>query len=626
MCGICGYYRKKHIDYDIFHKMNDSLKHRGPDDEGIWQSDAANGFCVGLAQRRLSILDLSANGHQPMLSDDGNYIISYNGEVYNFTEIRDELSRLGYSFKSDCDTEVILYAYVEWKEKCFSRFNGMFAIAIYSISDNKLILSRDRIGKKPLYYYWNGQDLVFASELKPIMLCPEIGLEIDFVSLGKYFCNKYIESPFTIYQSVYKVEPGTYISLYGEELSVHRYWNIIDIYNNSRAGELIHSVDDAKEQLRALIQDSVKMRLVADVPVGVFLSRGIDSSLVAAVAQSVSHEKIDTYTIGFYDKGRNEAPQAAKIAKYLGTNHHEYYIGEDECRKMLQSLPLYYDEPFSDSSQIPSMLVCELASKEITVALSGDGGDEPFCGYNMYDLEWIAQKLSPLAYLENKMPWNGLLINKLGPEARAFFSNIGDKADTRSQFFTDVRIEESEKILGFHPEGARYSVEKQIHSDNWQERRMLVDLVTYLPDEALAKMDRASMRSSLEVRCPLLDYRILEWSMKLSHSLKYHGFEKKYITKQLVYDYIPKELLSGPKNGFGVPMHKWLRTYLRDELLEYASPEYIKRQGIFDYKAVGDLIDKQFKSDKVMYSSVLWSYYVFQRWYCMYKEKNINRI
>ena len=617
MCGICGYIRKKSLTEDKLNEMNDSMIHRGPNDHGLWMYQDRD-RAIGLAQRRLSILDLSAAGHQPMLSHSGNSIISYNGEVYNFLELKNELKALGYSFSSECDTEVILASYEEWGEECFNKFNGMFAISIYDIVRHRLILARDKIGKKPLYYYYKDSEVVFGSELKPIMLCPELDLEIDVNAVGKLLSNKYIESPFTIYTNVYKVEPGEYIVFSENKIAKKKYWNLVDIYNASKNLEKISSLEEAKRQLGEILNDAVEKRMIADVPLGTFLSGGIDSTLVTALTQKNSSKPIDTFTIGFDDKDRNEAPEAAAIAKYLGTNHHEFYVGESELQAMIRDLPTYYDEPFADSSQIPSMLVSQIASNEVTVALTGDGGDEFFCGYKMYDLAWIAQKLDFLGAIESKMPWDNSFKKNAGPELRAFINNRGVNANTQSQLFTDVRIEEANKLLGSDVTGARYDVEKSIFEKDWQKRRMILDMVTYLPDEVLQKMDRASMRSSLEVRAPLLDYRIAEWSFRVDHSLKYHNFDKKYLLKQLTYDYVPKELLDGPKKGFGVPMAKWLRTYLKDDIQEFASESYLKKQGIFDPMAVKNLIETQGKSDKVMYSSVLWSWYVFQRWYEQY--------
>ena len=617
MCGICGYRGKKLIDTDILKAMNDTMYHRGPNDSGIWEKQ--NEECgIAFAQRRLSILDLSEMGHQPMLSDDNTVVVTYNGEIYNYMDLREQLQRKGYLFKSNCDTEVVIASYQEWGCDCFSHFNGMFAIALYDERIDKIILARDRMGKKPLYYYKKAEDFVFASELKPILKYPAFVKEINYEIIGHFMCNKYIVSPWTIFKDTYKVEPGTYLIITKDQIKCYKYWNLIDIREHSVQD--IEKLEDAKWQLKELLRDSVSKRLVADVPVGTFLSGGIDSTLMTAVAQEVSDGSIDSFTIGFYNRERNEAPYASEIAKYLGTKHHEFYMNEKDILAMLQQLPVYYDEPFSDSSQLPSMLVAKMASQNVTVALSGDGGDELFCGYKMYDWAWIAQHIDFLGGLESKMPWNKALLSHLPVELRAFVQNR--KQEYKSQFFMDVMIEEVVKLLQPPVKKIKFDIEKDIHVSNLQEKRMLLDMVTYLPDEILAKMDRASMKYSLEVRCPMLDYRIPEWSFRVVHNLKYHYLEKKYLLKQVTYDYVPKELLDRPKKGFGVPLKQWLRTVLKPEIMRMAEPNRLRKQGVFRPDAIRNLVLKQEHSDKVVYSSLLWSFYVFQVWYSEYIEEN----
>lgn len=616
MCGICGYVSRKLIRSDLLTQMNDTMFHRGPDDSGIWEQQEKE-YGVGFAQRRLAILDLSELGHQPMTSKDGRIVVTYNGEVYNYIQLRDELKEKGYRFSSNCDTEVIIASYQEWGCECFSRFNGMFAIAIYDKNTESIILARDRMGKKPLYYYTKGVDFVFGSELKPIMKYPYFCKDINYDLIGHYLCNKYIVSPGTIFRNTYKMEPGTYLIYHGGETYIYRYWDLIT--ERSSTQTRITDLGEAKRQLRELLKDSVSKRLIADVPVGTFLSGGIDSTLITAVAQEVADKRIDSFTIGFYDKTRNEAPYAAEIAKHIGTNHHELYMSEEEILQMMEQLPRYYDEPFSDSSQLPSMLVSRMAAQNVTVALSGDGGDELFCGYKMYDWTWIAQYFDFLGAFENKMPWNQAIVSYLPMELRAFINNR-DKA-YKSQLYIDVMIEETKKFLVPDVTNVKYAHESRICANNLQEQRMLLDMLTYLPDEILTKMDRASMKYSLEVRCPLLDYRIPEWSFRVDHSLKYHRFEKKYLLKQLTYEYVPKELLDRPKKGFGVPLRKWLRTVLKSEIKRLADSDKLKKQGIFDSEGISQLIHKQEKSDKIVYSSLLWSFYVFQMWYNEYIEE-----
>lgn len=614
MCGICGYVDKELIPAKCLQDMNDTMYHRGPNDHGIWELQRED-YAVAFAQRRLSILDLSELGHQPMLSGDGEMVIIYNGEIYNFLEIRKELEG-EYVFHSHCDTEVILAAYQKWGLKCFEHFNGMFAIALYDKHKDRVILARDRIGKKPLYYYHKDHTLIFGSELKPIMKHPSFCKEINRSVIGQYMCNKYIASPDTIFCNTYKVKPGTYVIYEKGIITEYPYWNLLQILNDREIS--VRKLSEGKRQLRDLLRDSIQKRLIADVPVGTFLSGGIDSTLVTAIAQEVTEGKVDSFTIGFEDEERNEAPYAAQIAKHIGTNHHELYMSEQQIFEMISELPKYYDEPFSDSSQLPCMLVSQMAVKDITVALSGDGGDELFCGYKMYDWTWVVEHFDWLGAMEHHMPWNGKLLPKCPSTVQAIVNNRS--GDYKCQLYIDVMIDEARKMLVQDLGTVKFDVEKEINAQNLQERRMILDMLTYLPDDILAKMDRASMKYSLEVRCPLLDYEIIEWSLGVSHELKYHHFDKKYLLKELTYDYVPKRLLDRPKKGFGIPLRRWLRTILKEEILRYADKKILKRQEIFDAEYIHVLIGKQMISDNIVYGALLWSFYVFQVWYQYYIE------
>ena len=615
MCGICGYSSDKGISDEALRDMNDTMYHRGPDDSGLWQEQDVHG-AVGLAQRRLSVFDLSSAGHQPMFSEDGKTVVVYNGEIYNFRELRKELERSGRRFASACDTEVLLAAWQEWGADCFRRFNGMFAVGLYERETGRLILARDRMGKKPLYYYQKGKDFVFASELKPIMKFPGFRKVINRRMVEKFLCSKYIEAPWSVFEDTWKMCPGTYLILENGKITLHTYW---DIREKKAEGET-HPLtfEKALEEMDTVLRDAVRCRLDADVPVGTFLSGGIDSTLVTAVAQQVAGQKVKSFSIGFYEKERNEAVYAEKIASHIGTQHRELYIGDQETLEMVKDLPYYYDEPFSDSSQLPTMLVSRMASEDITVALSGDGGDELYCGYQMYDWTYIAQRADWMGSIASHVPGMGFLEPKVPPELRAFLRNRNP--DEKTQLFLSVMIEEADRLLGIKGHTVKLAQEKELKYKNWQERRMVLDMMTYLPDEVLAKTDRASMKYSLEVRCPLLDYRMVEQSFAIPHRYKYMRGDKKHILKALTYRYVPRELLDRPKKGFGVPLRKWLRTVLGAEIRKYADPVILKRQDIFVPEAVAELIRKQEKSDKIMYSSMLWSFYVFQRWYQMYIE------
>lgn len=616
MCGICGYIDKIMITNRQLTEMNDSMYHRGPNDSGIWQFKYEDIF-VGLAHRRLSILDLSELGHQPMFSQDGALSIVFNGEIYNFKELKSELKKLGHCFVSECDTEVILAAYQQWGEDAIKRIDGMFAFALADRKEGKVILARDRIGKKPLYYFWNGQTFIFASELKAIMKHPQFRKELNEKVIEKYLCYQYINEPDTIFKETYKLPAAHYMVVGKGSVKVKKYWDIYEQYQKGKQNEIL-DYNECKKALTSCIYRSVEKRLVADVPVGTFLSGGIDSTLVTAVANDIAG-KIKTFTIGFEDKERNEAAYAAETAKYLGTDHSELYVKEKDMLDMIQDLCVYYDEPFADPSQIPTMLVAKLAKEKVTVALTGDGGDEFFCGYSMYNYVSKVQKLDNLAGMGNKLLCGkpGRLIKKRLPmEAVALLENRDH--GYKVQLFADLPQKIVSSMLLRPDSSVKYNIENIFKTDIWQEKRMLLDMYTYLPEDVLAKADRASMKYSLELRCPLLDTQIMEQSFRIPHYYKYKNGNKKYILKEILYDYVPKEMMDRPKNGFGVPLGKWLRTYLKKEIIDVSQRAFIEKQGIFNYEAIWKLIEKVNRSDQKPYPKVLWAYYIFQLWYKRY--------
>ena len=390
MCGICGYISKNRISEDDLRIMNDTMIHRGPDDSGVSIYEDKDGYSVGLAQRRLSILDLSPLGHQPMHSVNGRITIVFNGEIYNFLELKEELS--DYPYKSQCDTEVIIAAYLKWGIDMVDHIHGMFAIAIYDRDTSDVYLIRDRIGKKPLFYWIEGENLVFGSELKPIMKCPGFKAKIRTDVISRYLYQQYIIAPDTIFKNVYKLEAGGILKFHLGEITKWKYWDVKKVYAE-KSKDQVGSYEEAKEGLKQRLKKAVADRMIADVPLGTFLSGGYDSSLVTAMAQEFSDKPVKTFCIGFDVPSYNEAEYAKEVAKHLGCEHTELYISEKEMFDLVSSIPQYYDEPFADNSQIPSMLVSKLAKKDVTVALSGDGGDEFFCGYNIYDNVRQAQQL-----------------------------------------------------------------------------------------------------------------------------------------------------------------------------------------------------------------------------------------
>ena len=634
MCGISGFISKKRITVEQLITMNDTMLHRGPDDSGAEIFAAADGYSVGLAQRRLSIMDLSPLGHQPMHTADGRVSIVYNGEIYNFKELKKALS--DYPFRSQCDTEVILAAYEKWGIKCVERFNGMFAIALFDRETQELYLVRDRIGKKPLYYWQDGENLAFASELKPIMACPGFPKRIDKSVLAAYLYQQYIPEPDTIFEDVKKLEPGMILRFCirtagragnaqqegcGSRIEKLRYWSIADSYRKGIA-DPVTDYGEAKAELKALLQKSVKSRMEADVPLGTFLSGGYDSSLVTAMAQEAAGVPVKTFSIGFAEKEYDESGYAAEVAKHLGTDHTAQIITEAEMLRLVDSIPKYFDEPMADSSQIPSMLVAALARQKVTVALSGDGGDEFFCGYQMYEKLALAQKLDMLGgmvYGISRLPG----ISRLGLLEKLPFSvrTIAQNRDPRykTQLCSDKYLSCVKRLTG--TDEVRFDRETAYGVKNWQIRRMLLDMDTYLPGDILSKVDRATMKYSLEARCPVLDRDVMEYSFRLPHSFKDHKGCQKYILKDIAYDYIPKELLERPKSGFSVPMDKWLRGPLREKLTDYASASFLRRQGFFDPEetqrlAEGWLLQGDGGSyTGSNYSRILWAFFILEQWY-----------
>ncbi len=627
MCGICGFMSRRIITKEQLTAMNDTMYHRGPNDSGAEIYEAADGYRVGMAQRRLSILDLSPLGHQPMHAGDGRVTVVFNGEIYNFQELKKELS--DYPFRSTCDTEVILAAYLKWGIDCIKRLNGMFAIALYDRKLQTLFLARDRIGKKPLYYWEEGGNLVFASECKPLMACPGFTKKIRLDILPRYLYQQYINAPESIFEDVYKVEPGTILTFRDGHSTSEKYWDVAQVYARM-SKEPVRDYAQAKQGLKERLQKATAQRMIADVPLGAFLSGGYDSSLISAMAQEQSQIPLSTFSIGFKEKKYDEAGYAREVSKHLGTRHTELYIDEPEMFDLVESIPKYFDEPFADSSQIPTMLVSALAREHVTVALSGDGGDEFYCGYSIYENVKQAQLLDPagaLVHAAGQLPVGGghRLEEKLPFRVRVVAANR-DK-ETKTQFGAGSYVKFAHQmVLQGEKETVpvNYPIESRYPTGDWQVRRMLLDMDTYLPGDILCKVDRASMKYSLETRCPILDTEVMEYSFRIPHAFKYRKGDKKAILKDIAYDYIPREMLERPKKGFGVPLDQWLRGPLRQQLTDYANYDFLKRQGIFDADFVSKFIGDYLKkgdggpASGANFSKLSWSFFAFQQWYNYY--------
>ena len=530
MCGICGFISIRSEKKDTLIKMNNTLTHRGPDDHGEEIYQLRNGRVVGFGQRRLSIMDLSPKGHQPMHSTNGRISVIFNGEIYNHQELRNEIS--DYSFFSDCDTEVIIAAYLKWGIDFVHKINGMFAIALLDRENDTVYLIRDRIGKKPLYYYKDGGgNVVFGSELKAVLCSALFKREINLDVIGRFLYRNYIISPDTIYNNTYKLEPGAIMEISGDFIKNYKYWDIASKYNDLKNNYTL-SYEDAKEELKGLLRNAIAKRMIADVPVGAFLSGGYDSSLVCAIAQELSRERIKTFAIGFYEKKFDEAVYAKQIAQALGTDHEELYIDEQDMLNVLESIPYYYDEPFADSSQIPTMLVSELAKEKVSVVLSGDGGDELFGGYNIYTiLQQAQEKRIPgrVLYEIGKLP--GVQQTALWKRRSIVYRILSDhnNPEARTQGGVNSYFDAINNIMRQEVNNFYYEFESKYQEDRWALTRMLLDMESYLPDDILAKVDRASMRYALECRCPILDKAVIEYSYQLPLDFKIYQGNKKRI-------------------------------------------------------------------------------------------------
>ena len=624
MCGICGFidFTKNSSEYQL-KRMTKSLNHRGPDDMGYKTYDFDNSI-VGLGHTRLSIIDLSPLGHQPMHYKD--YSIVYNGEIYNYKEIKFELKSLGHEFISSSDTEVILHAYKQWGIDCLSKFIGMFAIVILDKKLNKITFIRDRAGVKPFYYYINNGLFLFASEIKAFSEHNNFTKKINIHAVHEYMNSGYISAPNTIFKKCSKLNPGHFltINLNDNKTSIKCYWDVKKYYALPKKKI---SYEQAKKELKNLMISSCKFRLVSDVPVGIFLSGGYDSSAVAALLKT-KNTKINTFTIGFED-GNNEAPIAKEIANYLGTNHKEYYCTAKEAQDIISELSYYYDEPFGDSSAIPTILVSRFAKKDVTVALSADAGDELFAGYELYDTYIKNLKLLNKVPLSIRNITGKLLIciNLLIPSN---FQGIKKKIEVISEILRSQKKEDFKILFNSY-----YSLSKNIRSKLFKNSlnykyssetssslnisdelsyALAVDYSGYLQNDILTKVDRATMSVSLEGREPFLDHRLVEYLAQLPNHYKYEKKNKKKILKDIVYDYIPKELIDRPKSGFSIPLEKWLKNELRFLINENLDKKSVTQSDIFNYKYVKKLI-KLFDDGKLYDPSIIWKLIQFQLWY-----------
>lgn len=612
MCGILGYFssREKIEDSD-FSKSLEYINHRGPDDTGIIRHNSLRTALQGF--KRLSIIDLSPGGHQPMVFK--NLSITFNGELYNYIEIREELIQKNYTFDSNSDTEVILKAFHFWGNAAVEKFNGMFAIAIYNNTNRELTIIRDRVGIKPIYFYWDEQKLIYSSEVKPILAFPNIKKTINSESIFTFLVNGFIPAPNTIFGKIKILQPGSILTFKNNNIEIHTYWSISNKFQERVLSQVPEN--EIKDSLDKLIDSSVRYRMISDVPIGSFLSGGIDSSLVSSIMQKNSSKPINTFSIGFKESSFNEANFAKEISKHIGSNHHELYISLNDAKEFIPEMIRNFDIPFGDSSAIPMMIVSELAKKYVTVALSGDGGDELFCGYKLYDKIKDFQKYSLISKIfkpfRNSLLNQKFILDKYKYLNLFFASNnveIINSGNLVSLFYLKDLISGKNGVLD------NTLFENSNFSENIQESNMILNMKTYLPDDILKKVDISSMASSLEARVPLLDHRIIEYSFTIPHELKYMHGDKKYILKQLLYDYVPKELIDRPKKGFSVPIFDWLHQDLSYLIDEYLNDSFIISQKIFNRNIVNSLKQLFIKQPKNYFiNNIIWNLLVFQMWY-----------
>ncbi len=628
MCGIAGFADFKLQSQEAqLQAMAACMTHRGPDGQRHWLHTAPQAQ-VGFAHARLSIIDLSHAADQPMHYD--GLSIVFNGEIYNYNEIRDELIALGHSFQTHSDTEVILHGWRQWGEAAIHKWRGMFAIVLLDTHTQELICIRDRPGVKPLHYYFHEGLFLFGSELKCLMAHPRFQKEVNPEAVASFLQYGYVSGPHSIFRNTRKLLPGHLmrLNLQTQEVSTKQYWNVYDHYNKPK---LQISLPEAIEETERILKKSFEYRMVADVPVGVFLSGGYDSTCVTALLQQGRTDKLKTFTIGTTDNKMDEAPFAKEIANRLGTDHTEYYCTVKEALDIIPTLPHYYDEPFADSSAIPTILVSSLARKKVTVALSADAGDEIFAGYNRYDyisrygnkLASIPKPLRKLAaaametvssenipVLKHKANFHSRydkLKNLLNdPSPSELLKNL-------SQVFSDKDIRHLMAAPTRALKTAHQSEELRPEAYDALSYMMAVDYQTYLVDDILQKVDRAAMSVSLEGREPFLDQHILEWAAQLPSDYKYHNGTKKYILRQIVHKYIPKEMMDRPKMGFGIPVNEWLQAELKPLVMEHLSGAALDH-GLFRKEAVAELL-KDFYAGRTEKYLKLWYLLMFQMWY-----------
>jgi asparagine synthase (glutamine-hydrolysing) len=622
MCGIVGKFNFRSLDpvnAETLISMRDTLAHRGPDDAGLYVEGP-----IGLGHRRLSIIDLSSQGHQPMSACNGRLWVTFNGEIYNFQALQKDLVEKGYRFRSNCDTEVILYLYQEYGTDCLKYLRGMFAFAIWDQSLSTLFLARDRIGKKPLFYYFDGNSIIFASEMKAILQDPLVRKEINYEAFADYFKYLYIPDPKTIYRNIYKLEPGHFLTCSRKGLSKTQYWDI------SFAAKTAANATEWSDNLLGVLSESVRLRMISDVPLGAFLSGGIDSSGIVALMSRHQEAPVTTCSIGFDDQDCDEIRFARQVAERFKTDHFEFTV-KGNAEDILDDLAYYFDEPFADQSAVPTYYVSKLARQKVKVALSGDGGDENFAGYEKYFLDDVENRIRRRIPRCIRRPFfpalsRALSVSSLGVMRRGstLLRSLSHEADygyylTNSEF-EDTRWQAmltdalARKIGDYDPFSVTKYYYHRADTDDHLSRILYTDLKTYLPGDILVKVDRMSMAHSLEVRAPILDHRVIEFAAGIPPGFKYNRGEKKYILKRALRGILPEEILTRKKQGFSAPLSDWLRGELKDlaqrrllasdsNLTQFFKPAPILKMW------------NEHQAGRRNHATILWSLLMFEHWF-----------
>jgi len=639
MCGIAGLWtqnpktRNQGLE-SLARRMGAALRHRGPDDQGVWCDPHAG---LALSHRRLSIIDCSPAGHQPMISANGRFVISYNGEIYNYRDIAKDLIKAGHAPKGGSDTAVLLEACAAWGvEKTLARCIGMFAFALWDTETRTLTLARDRVGIKPLYWAKTADSYLFASELKAIRAAQLINEEIDRDAQASYLRHAYVPAPHTIFKNVYKLEPGHILTIRpGEEPVPQPYWDLRAIARAGYQNPFCGTYEEAVTDLEGRLMDAVEKRMLADVPLGAFLSGGVDSSLVVSLMQALSPQPVKSFSIGFHEKTFDETAHAKAVANHLGTDHTELFVTPQDALDVIPELPRWYDEPFADSSQIPTLLLSRLTREHVTVALSGDGGDEVFAGYNRYF--WATRIWNTAERVPGFMRAMAAGAIRAVPPARwdtlakilpagCTPPQFGDKLHKIAGVFGAHSIDQvyrrlvsqwpdpaAAMLTGTEYQGVLWDPTCLQDRPDATGRMQMLDMLTYLPDDILTKVDRASMAASLETRVPLLDHRVVEYAWTLPRDFMVRGGRGKSILRDVLDRHVPRTLMERPKMGFGVPLGDWLRTDLREWAEELLSPERLKQDGDFNVSAVRTLWDQHLSANH-NWQYALWTVLMFQGW------------